>query len=56
MIDLLNDLADADPWYEDFSVWRYASAVRGAEPVYRICERLRPLLSWLATHTAAAPR
>jgi hypothetical protein len=24
MIDLLNDLADADPWYEDFSVWRYA--------------------------------
>jgi Conserved hypothetical protein (DUF2461) len=25
MIDLLNDLADADPFYEDFSVWRYAS-------------------------------
>jgi len=25
MIDLLNDLADADPWYEDFAVWRYAS-------------------------------
>ena len=25
MIDLLNDLADADPWYEDFSVWRYAT-------------------------------
>lgn len=25
MIDLLNDLADADPWYEDFSVWGYAS-------------------------------
>ena len=25
MIDLLNDLADADPRYEDFSVWRYAS-------------------------------
>jgi uncharacterized protein (DUF2461 family) len=25
MIDLLNDLADADPWYEDFSVWRYGS-------------------------------
>jgi uncharacterized protein (DUF2461 family) len=24
MIDLLNDLADADPWYEDFAVWRYA--------------------------------
>jgi uncharacterized protein (DUF2461 family) len=32
------------------------SAVRGAEPVYRICERLRPLLGWLAAHTAAAPR
>jgi uncharacterized protein (DUF2461 family) len=25
MIDLLNDLADADPWYEDFSVWGYAT-------------------------------
>ena len=25
MIGLLNDLADVDPWYEDFSVWRYAS-------------------------------
>jgi len=25
MIDLLNDLADSDPWYEDFSVWRYAT-------------------------------
>jgi len=25
MIDLLNDLADADPWYEEFAVWRYAS-------------------------------
>ena len=25
MIDLLNDLADADSWYEDFSVWGYAS-------------------------------
>jgi len=25
MINLLNDLADVDPWYEDFSVWRYAS-------------------------------
>ncbi len=24
MIDLLNDLADMDPWYEDFAVWRYA--------------------------------
>src|SRR5215469_8356338 len=25
MIDLLNDLADVEPWYEDFAVWRYAS-------------------------------
>jgi uncharacterized protein (DUF2461 family) len=25
MIDLLNDLADTDSWYEDFAVWRYAS-------------------------------
>ena len=25
MIDLLNDLADADAFYEDFAVWRYAS-------------------------------
>jgi uncharacterized protein (DUF2461 family) len=25
MIDLFNDLADTDPWYEDFSVWRYGS-------------------------------
>ena len=25
MIDLLNDLADVDPWYDDFAVWRYAS-------------------------------
>jgi hypothetical protein len=22
MIDLFNDLADVDPWYEDFAVWR----------------------------------
>lgn len=165
MIDLLNDLADMDPWYEDFAVWRYAStafwwqnqcavvrvarnveigfrlsldglriragwwyagpeqialfraaaaadqsgrtladlvselaadgheilgdvmkrvprgypadhpragllrhrsliavqdleseAVRDAGPVYRSCERLRPLLGWLAEHTAAAPQ
>jgi uncharacterized protein (DUF2461 family) len=164
MIDLLNDLADVDPWYEDFAVWRYAStaywwqnqsaivrvarnidisfgfnldglrikaawwyagpeqialfraaaaadqsgrrleelvvslaadgyevlgdvmkrvprgypadhpradllkhrslmaarefesdAVREVEPVYRACQRLRPLLGWLAEHTAAAP-
>jgi uncharacterized protein (DUF2461 family) len=25
MIDLLNDLADLDPWYEDFSVWGYGT-------------------------------
>jgi uncharacterized protein (DUF2461 family) len=25
MIDLLNDLADTDSWYEDFAVWHYAS-------------------------------
>ena len=25
MIDLLNDLADVSPWYENFAVWRYAS-------------------------------
>lgn len=164
MLDLLNDLADADPWYEDFAVWRYAStaywwqnqcavvrvarnveigfrfnldglrigagwryagpeqialfraavaaeqsgpaledlvsalaadgheiagdvmkrvprgfpaghpragllrhrslvaarelesdAVRDVEPVYRACERLRPLLGWLAGHAAASP-
>ena len=164
MIDLLNDLADVDPWYEDFAVWRYAStaywwqnqcaivrvarnveigfrfnldglrikaawwyaeppqialfraatagdesgrtlenlvsslaadgyeilgdvmqriprgypadhpradllkhrsliaacelesdAVRDVEPVYRACERLRPLLDWLARHTVVAP-
>jgi uncharacterized protein (DUF2461 family) len=164
MIDLLNDLADVDPWYEDFAAWRYAStaywwqnqcaivrvarhieigfrfnldglrikaawwyadpeeialfraaiaadesgrtledlvsslaadeheilgdvmkrippgypadhpradllkhrsliaardlesdAVRDVEPVYRACERLRPLLGWLARHTVVAP-
>lgn len=31
-----------------------SEAVRGVEPVYRACERLRPLLGWLAEHTAAA--
>ena len=164
MIDLLNDLADVDAWYEDFSVWRYATtaywwqnqravvrvarnieigfrfnldglriqaawwyagpdqialfraaaaaehsgrmlenlvsslaadghqiggdvmkriprgypadhpradllrhrslsaarelepdAVRDVAPVYRVCERLRPLLGWLAEHTVVAP-
>jgi uncharacterized protein (DUF2461 family) len=164
MIDLLNDLADVSPWYENFAVWRYAStawwwqnqcaivrvarkieigfrfnldglrisaawhyadpeqiaqfraataadesghtledlvsslaadghqirgdvmkriprgypadhpradllrhrsliaarelesdALRDVEPVYRACERLRPLLGWLAEHTVVAP-
>jgi hypothetical protein len=164
MIDLFNDLADSDPWYENFAVWRYGSmaywwqnqsgivrvarhveiafrfnidslqvkaawwypdpdqialfraaaaaegsgralaglvsslaedghevrgdvmrriprgypadhpradllkhrsltvardlepdAVHDVEPVYRACERLRPLLGWLAEHTEAAP-
>jgi uncharacterized protein (DUF2461 family) len=27
-------------------------AVSGVEPVYRACERLRPLLGWLAHHTS----
>ena len=30
-------------------------AVRDVEPVYRACERLRPLLSWLAEHAVVAP-
>jgi Conserved hypothetical protein (DUF2461) len=30
-------------------------AVRDVEPVYRACERLRPLLGWLAEHAAVAP-
>jgi hypothetical protein len=33
-----------------------SEAVRGVEPVYQTCERLRPLLGWFAEHTAAAPR
>jgi uncharacterized protein (DUF2461 family) len=32
-----------------------ADAVRDVEPVYRACERLRPLLHWLAAHTLAPP-
>ena len=34
--------------------WLEADAVRDVEPVYRACERLRPLLTWLAGHAAAA--
>jgi uncharacterized protein (DUF2461 family) len=29
--------------------------VQDVEPVYRACERLRPLLDWLAEHTSAGP-
>jgi hypothetical protein len=29
--------------------------VRDVEPVYRACERLRPLLGWLAEHVAVTP-
>lgn len=32
-----------------------SDAVRDVEPVYRACERLRPLLSWLVEHLAGAP-
>ena len=32
-----------------------SDAVRAVEPVYRVCERLRPLLGWLAGHTVEAP-
>jgi hypothetical protein len=33
-----------------------SEAVRDVEPVYRACERLRPLLTWLSEHLAAAPQ
>jgi hypothetical protein len=33
-----------------------SDTVRDVEPVYRACQRLRPLLEWLAGHTAAAPQ
>lgn len=29
--------------------------IHDVQPVYHACERLRPLLTWLAEHTAAAP-
>lgn len=32
-----------------------SEAIHDVQPVYRACERLRPLLAWLAEHTAAAP-
>jgi uncharacterized protein (DUF2461 family) len=31
-----------------------SDAVRDVEPVYRACDRLRPLLEWLAEHAVAA--
>jgi hypothetical protein len=33
-----------------------SDAVRDVEPVYRACERLRPLLGWLAEHAVVAPQ
>jgi uncharacterized protein (DUF2461 family) len=33
-----------------------SDAVPDVEPVYRACERLRPLLGWLAQHVIAAPQ
>jgi hypothetical protein len=32
-----------------------SEAIHDVQPVYHACERLRPLLTWLAEHTAAAP-
>lgn len=32
-----------------------SEAIHDVQPVYRECERLRPLLNWLAEHAAAAP-
>jgi uncharacterized protein (DUF2461 family) len=31
-------------------------AVRDVEPVFRACERMRPLLGWLAEHVVVAPQ
>jgi uncharacterized protein (DUF2461 family) len=33
-----------------------ADAVRDVQPVYHACQRLRPLLGWLAENTVAAPQ
>jgi uncharacterized protein (DUF2461 family) len=33
-----------------------SDTLRDVEPVYRACERLRPLLEWLAEHTVVAPQ
>lgn len=32
-----------------------SEAVHDVQPVYRACQRLRPLLTWLAEHTATRP-
>jgi hypothetical protein len=32
-----------------------SEAIHDVQPVCRACERLRPLLTWLAEHAAAAP-
>jgi hypothetical protein len=32
-----------------------SEAIHDVEPVYHACERLRPLLTWLAEHTVAPP-
>jgi hypothetical protein len=32
-----------------------SEAIHDVQPVYHACERLRPLLTWLAQHAAAAP-
>lgn len=32
-----------------------SEAIHDVQPVYPACERLRPLLTWLAEHTVAAP-
>jgi hypothetical protein len=32
-----------------------SEAINDVQPVYHACERLRPLLTWLAEHTATAP-
>jgi uncharacterized protein (DUF2461 family) len=43
MIDLLNDLADADPWYEDFAVWGYASTAFWWQNQCAVVRIVRPI-------------
>ena len=33
-----------------------SDAVRDVEPVYLACQRLRPMLDWLAEHVVVAPQ